>query len=46
MYLGISVENFVTVGLILLVWMILLHVMGQLGLNVAQYVPGLGGGKS
>lgn len=33
MYLGISVENFVTIGLMLLVWMLIIHMMGQFGLT-------------
>lgn len=42
MYLSFTPENFITVGIILVVWMILLHVIGQLGVNVSQYIPGLG----
>lgn len=40
MYLGISVENFITVGLMLLVWMLALHLAGQAGLKVASWLPG------
>ena len=32
MYLGISVENFITIGLMLLIWMIIIHLIGQFGL--------------
>lgn len=41
MYIGISIENFVTIGLMLLLWMILLHAMGQFGVHLADYIPGL-----
>lgn len=34
MYLGISIENFITIGVMLLVWMLLLHVVGQVGVNL------------
>jgi hypothetical protein len=34
MYLGVSVENFITIGLMLLVWMIVIHMMGQFGMAV------------
>lgn len=36
MYLGISVENFVTIGLMLLAWMLALQLAGQLGVHVAS----------
>lgn len=39
MYLGISVENFVTIGVMLLVWMLALHVLGQFGVNIASWLP-------
>lgn len=42
MYISITIENFVTIGLMLLAWMILLHVAGQAGLHLADYIPGLG----
>ncbi len=29
MYLSYSVENFVTIGIMLALWMIVLHVLGQ-----------------
>jgi hypothetical protein len=37
MYLGISVENFITIGIMLLIWMLTLHLIGQFGLQI----PGL-----
>lgn len=40
MYLGITIENFVTIGLMLLVWMLLLHVLGQFGVRFASWLPG------
>ena len=40
MYLGISIENFVTIGIMLLVWMLLLHVAGQFGVQIASWLPG------
>ena len=43
MYIGISYENFVTIGVMLLLWMITIHLLAQVGLNLADYVPGLGG---
>lgn len=39
-YLSISVENFITIGIILLVWMLALHVLGQLGVRFASWLPG------
>lgn len=42
MYLGITVENFITVGLMLLVWMVGLHLAGQVGVRVADWLPGGG----
>jgi hypothetical protein len=35
MYLSISVENFVTIGIMLLIWMLALHLAGQAGLRIA-----------
>jgi hypothetical protein len=43
MYLGISVENFITIGLMLLVWMLALHVAAQVGLAIPKWLPGQGG---
>jgi hypothetical protein len=40
MYLGISVENFLTIGIMLLVWMTLLQVAGQFGVHIAGFLPG------
>jgi hypothetical protein len=42
MYLGISVENFITIGLMLLVWMLALHLIGQFGVMVPTWLN-LGG---
>jgi hypothetical protein len=42
MYLAFSFENFLTVGIILLIWMLAVHVAGQLGVHVASWVPGAG----
>jgi hypothetical protein len=43
MYLSISVENFVTIGLMLLVWMLAIHLLGQFGVKFASWLPGAGG---
>jgi hypothetical protein len=43
MYLGISIENFITIGLMLLVWMLALHIAGQFGVHIASWLPGGGG---
>lgn len=40
MYLGISIENFITIGIMLLVWMLGLHLIGQLGVAVPKWLPG------
>lgn len=40
MYLGISFENFVTLGVMLLAWIVFLHVLGQLGVHIADWLPG------
>lgn len=40
MYLGITVENFITIGLMLMVWMVVLHLAGQAGVRVANWLPG------
>lgn len=42
MYLGITLENFITVGLMLLVWMLALQVMGQFGVRLGSLIPGRG----
>jgi len=39
-YLGISLENFITIGLMLLVWMLALHIAGQFGLQIGNWLPG------
>jgi hypothetical protein len=44
MYLGISVENFITIGLMLLVWMLLLHIVAQIGISIPSWAN-LGGGS-
>jgi hypothetical protein len=41
-YLSISFENFITIGVMLLVWMVGLHVLGQLGIRVSGLLPGGG----
>lgn len=40
MYLGISIENIITVGVILLIWMLALHVAGQFGVRIKSWLPG------
>jgi len=35
MYLSLSFENMITVGIILLGWMLALHILGQLGVHIA-----------
>ena len=42
MYLGITLENFITIGLMLLVWMLAIHLLGQAGVQVASWLPGAG----
>lgn len=42
MYLGITIENFITIGIMLLVWMLTLHVAGQFGVRVSGLLPGGG----
>lgn len=42
MYIGLTVENFVTIGVMLIAWMIALHVLGQVGVHLGDYVPWLG----
>ena len=34
MYLSFSIENIVTVGLMLLGWMLVLHLLGQAGVHI------------
>ena len=36
MYLSFSLENIVSIGVMLMVWMIALHVLGQLGVHVSS----------
>lgn len=43
MYLGISIENFITIGIMLLVWMVGLHLIGQVGVSIPKWLPGQGG---
>ena len=38
MYIAMNVENIVTIGVILLCWMLALHLAGQLGVNVSKYL--------
>lgn len=42
MYLSMTLENWVTVGVILLIWMLAVHLLGQVGVHVASWVPGSG----
>jgi len=43
MYLGVSVENFVTIGIMLLVWMLAIHLIGQVGvITFPNWLPGAG----
>jgi len=42
MYLSLSKpENWITIGIILVAWMLAIHVLAQVGVNVAPYL-GLG----
>ena len=36
MYLSFSLENIVTIGVMFLVWMVALHLLGQVGVNVSS----------
>ena len=36
MYLGWTIENFISIGLMLLVWMLAVHVIGQFGVQVSS----------
>lgn len=36
MYLGISFENLITVGVMLAAWMLVLHLLGQAGVQVSK----------
>lgn len=42
-YLSVNVENFVTIGIMLLVWMVFLHLLAQVGLAIPRWLPGQGG---
>lgn len=44
-YLKISVENFITIGMMLLAWMLALHLAGQFGIGIASWLPGSGSGS-
>lgn len=35
MYLNMTVENFVTIGVMLAAWIVILHVAAQMGLRIA-----------
>jgi hypothetical protein len=37
MYLSFSPENMITVGVMLLVWMVALHLLGQMGVYLPQW---------
>jgi hypothetical protein len=41
MYLSFSIENMVTIGVMLLLWMLALHLLGQFGLMLPSWT-GLG----
>lgn len=41
-YLSVNVENFVTIGLMLLGWMITVHLLAQIGLAIPRWIPGAG----
>jgi hypothetical protein len=36
MYLSLSFENMITIGIMLLLWMLALHVLGQMGVHIAS----------
>ena len=38
MYLSINVENMVTIGIMLLGWILFIHILAQVGVNLGQYV--------
>ena len=40
MYLSFSVENILTIGVMLLLWMLALHLAGQAGLAIGNWLPG------
>lgn len=42
MYIGLNFENIVTIGIILLGWMLFLHMLGQFGVRIASWLPGGG----
>ncbi len=42
MYLDFNLENIVTVGVILLIWMVGLHLLGQAGVYIPQWISGSG----
>lgn len=37
MYLKFSIENMVTIGVMLLVWMVALHGLGQIGIRLPSW---------
>ena len=41
-YLSVSIENFITIGLMLLFWMLAVHLLAQLGLALPSWLPGAG----
>jgi hypothetical protein len=43
MYLSINLENIITVGVILLIWMIGVHLAGQLSISLPTWLPGARG---
>ena len=36
MYLALSLENIITIGIILMIWMLAIHVLAQVGINVSS----------
>lgn len=40
MYLGFTFENIVTVGVMLALWIVALHIAAQFGLRFASWLPG------
>ncbi len=42
MYLSFSVENIITIGIMFIGWMLAIHTLGQLGVNVGKYLPTVG----
>jgi len=43
MYIGLNLENIVTVGVILILWMVALHLLGQLGVYMPAWLKSISG---